>query len=30
MAMMLCQETDYVLLGEPLNNLDVAHSVEMM
>lgn len=29
-AMVLCQETDYVLLDEPLNNLDVAHSVEMM
>lgn len=29
-AMVLAQETDYVLLDEPLNNLDVAHSVEMM
>lgn len=29
-AMVLCQETDYVLLDEPLNNLDIAHSVEMM
>ena len=28
--MVLCQETDYVLLDEPLNNLDIAHSVEMM
>ena len=29
-AMVLSQETDYVLLDEPLNNLDIAHSVEMM
>ena len=29
-AMVLCQETDYVLLDEPLNNLDIAHSVDMM
>jgi iron complex transport system ATP-binding protein len=29
-AMVLCQETDYVLLDEPLNNLDIAHSVAMM
>ncbi len=29
-AMVLAQETDYVLLDEPLNNLDVARSVEMM
>lgn len=29
-AMVLCQETQYVLLDEPLNNLDIAHSVEMM
>ena len=28
--MVLCQETDYVLLDEPLNNLDISHSVEMM
>ena len=28
--MVLCQETDYVLLDEPLNNLDIAHSVRMM
>ncbi|MDO4242902.1 MAG: ATP-binding cassette domain-containing protein [Actinomyces sp.] len=29
-AMVLCQETDYVLLDEPLNNLDIARAVEMM
>ena len=29
-AMVLCQETDYVLLDEPLNNLDMQHSVAMM
>ena len=29
-AMVLCQETDYVLLDEPLNNLDMRHSVQMM
>ncbi|MFT3877640.1 MAG: ATP-binding cassette domain-containing protein [Propioniciclava sp.] len=29
-AMVLCQETDYVLLDEPLNNLDIARSVSMM
>lgn len=29
-AMVLCQETDYVLLDEPLNNLDMKHSVQMM
>ena len=28
--MVLAQETDYVLLDEPLNNLDIARSVEMM
>lgn len=28
--MVLCQETEYVLLDEPLNNLDVARSVQMM
>ncbi|GGM91841.1 ABC transporter permease [Thermopolyspora flexuosa] len=29
-AMTLCQDTDYVLLDEPLNNLDMRHSVQMM
>lgn len=29
-AMVLCQNTDYVLLDEPLNNLDMKHSVAMM
>lgn len=29
-AMVLAQETDHVLLDEPLNNLDIAHSVQMM
>lgn len=29
-AMVLCQETDYILLDEPLNNLDMKHSVQMM
>ena len=29
-AMVLAQETDYVLLDEPLNNLDMQHSVIMM
>ena len=29
-AMVLAQETEYVLLDEPLNNLDIARSVEMM
>lgn len=29
-AMVLTQETKYVLLDEPLNNLDVARSVQMM
>jgi len=29
-AMVLCQETQYVLLDEPLNNLDMKHSVAMM
>lgn len=29
-AMVLCQDTDYLLLDEPLNNLDMRHSVAMM
>lgn len=29
-AMVLCQDTDYLLLDEPLNNLDMAHSASMM
>ncbi|MHC5307601.1 iron ABC transporter ATP-binding protein [Bartonella sp. LJL80] len=29
-AMIICQDTDYVLLDEPLNNLDMKHSVSMM
>jgi iron complex transport system ATP-binding protein len=29
-AMVICQDTDYVLLDEPLNNLDMRHSVNMM
>jgi iron complex transport system ATP-binding protein len=29
-AMALCQDTDYVLLDEPLNNLDMRHAVSMM
>lgn len=29
-AMVLCQDTEYVLLDEPLNNLDVRHAVAMM
>ena len=29
-AMVICQDTDYVLLDEPLNNLDMTHSVSMM
>ncbi|NKY98966.1 iron ABC transporter ATP-binding protein [Nocardiopsis alborubida] len=29
-AMVLCQDTDYVLLDEPLNNLDMKHAVSMM
>ena len=28
--MVLCQDTDYVLLDEPLNNLDMAYSVAMI
>ena len=29
-AMVLCQETEYVLLDEPLNNLDLRNAVQMM
>ncbi|MBV7420599.1 ATP-binding cassette domain-containing protein [Comamonas sp. CMM03] len=29
-AMVLCQDTPYILLDEPLNNLDMAHAVTMM
>ncbi|MCP3098816.1 ATP-binding cassette domain-containing protein [Myxococcus sp. K15C18031901] len=29
-AMVLCQDTDYVLLDEPLNGLDLKHAVSMM
>lgn len=29
-AMVLAQDTDYILLDEPLNNLDMQHSVQMM
>ncbi|VYU33748.1 ATP-binding cassette domain-containing protein [Clostridium tertium] len=29
-AMILAQDTDYILLDEPLNNLDMKHSAEMM
>jgi iron complex transport system ATP-binding protein len=29
-AMVLCQDTDYVLLDEPLNNLDMRHAAGMM
>lgn len=29
-AMVLSQDTEYVLLDEPLNNLDIEHSVNMM
>ena len=29
-AMVLAQDTEYVLLDEPLNNLDLKHSVQMM
>ena len=29
-AMVLCQDTDVVLLDEPLNNLDLCHAVSMM
>ncbi|HEV7346411.1 MAG TPA: ABC transporter ATP-binding protein [Devosia sp.] len=29
-AMVLCQDTDYLLLDEPLNNLDMKHAMGMM
>src|SRR5690554_7808619 len=29
-AMVMCQDTDYVLLDEPLNNIDMHHAVGMM
>jgi iron complex transport system ATP-binding protein len=29
-AMVLCQDTDYVLLDEPLNSLDLKHATDMM
>ncbi|MGJ3439488.1 ATP-binding cassette domain-containing protein [Pseudomonas sp. Je.1.5.c] len=29
-AMVLCQDTDYVLLDEPLNSLDMPHAIAMM
>lgn len=29
-AMVMCQDTEYVLLDEPLNNIDMRHAVEMM
>jgi iron complex transport system ATP-binding protein len=29
-AMILAQDTDYIFLDEPLNNLDMKHSVQMM
>lgn len=29
-AMVLCQDTDYLLLDEPLNNLDMRHSAQTM
>lgn len=29
-AMVLAQDTDYILLDEPLNNLDIEHAVHMM
>jgi len=29
-AMVLAQDTDYIFLDEPLNNLDMKHSVQMM
>lgn len=29
-AMVICQDTEYILLDEPLNNLDMRHAVSMM
>jgi iron complex transport system ATP-binding protein len=29
-AMVICQNTDYILLDEPLNNLDMKHAVQIM
>ncbi len=29
-AMILCQDTDYILLDEPTNNLDIYHASELM
>ncbi|MBS7326011.1 MAG: ATP-binding cassette domain-containing protein, partial [Thiopseudomonas sp.] len=29
-AMVMCQDTDYVLLDEPLNNIDMRFAVDMM
>lgn len=29
-AMVVAQDTDYVFLDEPLNNLDIKHSVDIM
>ncbi len=29
-AMVICQDTDYILLDEPLNNLDMKHAVQIM
>ena len=29
-AMVIAQDTDYILLDEPLNNLDMRHAVEIM
>ena len=29
-GMVLCQDTDYILLDEPLNNLDMKYSVQIM
>lgn len=29
-AMVVCQDTDYMLLDEPLNNLDIRHAITIM